>query len=35
MKEKGVSGKDDWNKQTQTFEELEARVLLFNHKYSR
>ena len=26
MKEKGVSGRDDWNKQTQTFEKLEARV---------
>jgi len=26
MKEKGVSGKDDWNKQTQTLEKLEANV---------
>ena len=26
MKEKGISGKDDWNKQTQTLEKLEARV---------
>jgi tetrahydromethanopterin S-methyltransferase subunit G len=26
MKEKGISGKDDWNKQTQTLEKFEARV---------
>jgi hypothetical protein len=26
MKEKGISGKNDWNKQTQTLEKLEANV---------